>query len=88
MESKIDFEQLLAEGRVIEIAEQMGSNAGRIDSLEENSYATGIATAREQLGKMTRILDQETYMNFWVVFESAYQREWDKEHTHSPATNN
>jgi hypothetical protein len=88
MESKIDFEQLLAEGRVIEIAEQMGSNAGRVDSMEENSYGTGIATAREQLGKMTRILDQELYVHFWIVFESAYQREWDKEHSHSPGTNN
>jgi hypothetical protein len=45
VESKIDFEQLLAEGRVIEIAEQMRSNAGRIDSLEEDSSGTHRSSA-------------------------------------------
>jgi len=69
MKSVIDFEQLLAEGRLIEIAEQMWSNGGRIDFLEENSYGSGIVAAREELGKMTGILGQELYVNFWTVFE-------------------
>ncbi len=82
MKSEIDFEQLLAEGRLIEIAEQMGSNTGRIDFLEENSYGSGIVEARKELDKMTGILGQELYVNFWRVFESAYKRAWEKEKDH------
>ncbi len=82
MKSEIDFEQLLAEGRLIEIAEQMGSNTGRIDFLEENSYGSGIVEARKELDKMTGILGQELYVNFWGVFESAYERAWEKEKDH------
>ena len=82
MKSEIDFEQLLAEGRVIELAEQMGSNTGRIDFLEENSYGTGIIAAREELGKITGVLGEELYVNFWTVFESAYKKAWEKEQDH------
>jgi len=79
MKFEIDLEQLLAEGRVIEIAEKLGSNTGRIDFLEENPYGTGIIEAREELSGMTAMLGQNLYMNFWAVFECAYKRAWEKE---------
>jgi len=82
MKYEIDFEQLLAEGRVVELAEKLGSNAGRIDFLEQNAYGTGILEARAELGKITGIGGQELYMNFWAVFESAYKRVWEKERNH------
>ena len=82
MKFEIDLEQLLAEGRVIEIAEKLGSNTGRIDFLEENPYGTGIVEARKELDKITGITGQELYMNFWAVFESAYKSAWEKEQDH------
>jgi prophage maintenance system killer protein len=82
MKYEIDFEQLLAEGGVIELAEKLGSNTGRIDFLEENPYGTGIVEAGAEMDKMTRIASQELYMNFWTVFESAYKKAWEKEQNH------
>jgi len=79
MKYQIDFEQLSAEGRAIELAEKLGSNTGRIDFLEENPYGAGIIEAREELSGMTAMLGQNLYMNFWAVFECAYKRAWEKE---------
>ncbi len=37
-----DIEQMMAEGRIIEVADQIGRNAGRIDFLEGSPYGAGI----------------------------------------------
>ncbi len=44
-----DIEQMITEGRIIEVADQIGRNAGRIDFLEGNVYGAGIEKWRQIL---------------------------------------
>lgn len=52
-----DIEQMMAEGRIIEVADQIGRNAGRIDFLECNVYGAGIEKWRQTLKHVLAKLD-------------------------------
>jgi hypothetical protein len=75
-----DIEQMIAEGRIIEVADQIGRNAGRIDFLEGNVYGAGIEKWRQMLKNMLATLDDLLVVNFWKVFETAYREGSGVEH--------
>lgn len=75
-----DIEQMMAEGRIIEVADQIGRNAGRIDFLECNVYGAGIEKWRQTLKHMLAKLDDLLVVNFWRVFETAYREGRGVEH--------
>jgi len=68
-----DFELMQAEGRIIELADQIGRNAGHIDFLKGNPFSTEIEKWHQELKPMLGTLNSVLVVNVWEVFEVGYR---------------
>lgn len=68
-----NIERMRAERRIIEAADQISRNVGRVDFLEGNAYGAGMEKWRQMLNNMVATPDDPLVVNLWKVSETAYR---------------